>query len=207
MTLQKQVDDLSRDNRLLVASSGVVSVKRLNASNQTNYYQVGPTVGGFEVFFQSDIEYFGDDATNGPVGGLVIGESARLRFSLSQGGMFNLSMAMNYNNDDHIDITQPVVHPPSDGQIQFKAGGRRDLEEYEIKVQIKSASGQKIREYIFYKAVPAPDFSQRYMDGSRTLVECNFVLLMDISKSESERYFTVVDYVDSDYGQIVPPAY
>lgn len=206
MTLQKQMDDLSRDNRLLVASSGVVSVKRLNALHP-EYYQVGPTVGGLEVFFQSDVEYFGDDGTNGPVGGLVIGESARLRFSLSQGGMFNLSIAMNYNNDDHIDITQPVVSPPSDGKIQLKAGGKRDLEEYEIRVQIKSASGQKIREYIFYKAVPMPNFSQRYIDGSRTLVECNFVLLMDTSKAESERYFTVVDYVDSEYGQIETPSY
>ena len=134
-------------------------------------------------------------------------ENGLLKFSLSQAGLYNLAIAMNCNDEDHIEITQPVSDPASDGEVHFQMGGRHDCEEYEIIVQAKIASGKKIREYIFFKAVPETDFIHRYMDDSKTLIECRFKLFMDLSKPADKRYFSITDYFDSDHGTIEKPFY
>jgi hypothetical protein len=206
MTLTKTLDDVKRDNRLVILSPAVVSVKRLKATNPS-YVQLGPTFGGVEISTAADVEYFGDDATVGPIGGLVTGENVSLRFSLSQAGIYNLATAINYNDEDNIEITQPVADPPDDGVVLLQAGGKRNLEQYEIKIQVSLDSGKKIREYIFFKAVPDVDFMHRYVDKSRTLCECRFRVLVDTSKPEGKRYFSVTDYLDSDHGTIEAPLY
>ncbi|MFH1515724.1 MAG: hypothetical protein ABIG42_09735 [bacterium] len=206
MTLQKTIDNLSRENDLVVVSPATISIKSLVVPG-ADYTQIGPTMNGFHVEFQSDVEYFGDDGSTGPIGGVTYNETGILRFSLSQAGLFNLVAVLNYNYDDHIDITQPVVNPPQDGTVVMKVGGKRDVDSYSVKAQIRMASGKKIREYIFFKAVPEPDFLQSYTDSDRTVFEARFKLLQDISQPEEKRYFSVTDYFDSDYGSITAPNY
>jgi hypothetical protein len=206
MTLQKTIEEINRNKELITISPAVVSVKRLGAASP-EYVQIGPVIDGVHIGFRSDVEQFCDDGTTGPIGAVVYGESVTLRFTLAQAGIFNLATALNYNDEDYIGITQPVENPPADGVVAFQPGGKRDVEEYEIKVQIRLASGKKIREYIFFKAVPEPDFAHAYTRDERTVYECEFSLLMDQSKPDGKRYFSVTDYFDSEHGEIGAPGY
>lgn len=206
MTLQKTIEEINRNKELITISPAVVSVKRLGASS-AEYVQIGPVIDGVHVGFSSDVDHYCDDGATGPIGAVVYGESAILRFTLAQAGIFNLATALNYNDEDYIEITQPVVDPPADGVVVFQPGGKRDVEEYEIKVQIRLASGKKIREYIFFKAVPEPDFAHAYTRDERTVYDCEFRLLMDQSKPDGKRYFSVTEYFDSEHGVISPPDY
>ena len=206
MTLQKTIDNLNRENDLVVVSPAAISIKSLVVPG-ADYIQIGPTLNGFHLEFQSDIEYFGDDGSTGPIGGLTYNETGILRFNVSQAGLYNLVAVLNYNYDNHIDITQPVPSPPADGTVAMQVGGKRDVDPYLIKAQIRMASGKKIREYIFFKAVPEPDFYQSYTDSDRTVFEARFQLLQDTSKPEEKRYFSVTDYFDSYYGSITAPNY
>jgi len=205
MTLQKEITELNRDNRLISATSAVVSMKRLSAQNP-EYVQVGPTIGGVEILTSCEHGFYGDDATTGPVGGLVLNEEMHLRFSLDQTGIYNLAIAINANPDE-ITIEQPQPSPASDGVVNLAFGGRRDAETYEIKIQYKKPSGKVIREYIFYKAVPTPEFVTRHMSGQVVTFECKFRLLQDLSQDDGKRYFSVADYYDSDYGELTKPNY
>lgn len=206
MTLTKTLEPIKQDTRLVVQSPAVVSIKRLSASNP-QYMQIGSTIGGVDIDIQTESASYGDDATTGAVGSLVINETASLSFTLSQAGIYNLAIAMNRNDADHIDITQPVMNPPQDGIVNMNFGGRRDMETYEIKVQSRIASGKRIREYIFFKAVPDVSFTHTYIDKFRTVVECRFNLLIDKTKPEDERLFSITDYYDSEQGNIQAPRY
>lgn len=206
MTLQKTIDEINRNNELVTLSPAVVSIKRLGAT-APEYMQIGPTIDGVHIDLNSNVNHFGDDGSTGPIGAIVYGESVTLRLSLAQAGLFNLLTALNYNDEDYIDITQPVAGPVGDGVVAFQSGGKRDVEEYEIKVQIRLASGNKIREYIFFKAIPEPDFTHGYRHNERTVYECNFKLLMDQSKPDCKQFFSVTDYFDSEHSEINPPNY
>jgi hypothetical protein len=203
MTLQKETEELNRDNRLITASSAIISIKKLSAQNPS-YVQIGPTIGGLDIRNICEHEFFGDDGTTGPIGALVLNEEMRLRFALSQAGIYNLAVAINADPGSLI-ITQPVPSPPSDGSVALAFGGRRDTETYEIKAEIKKPSEKTIREYIFYIAIPVPDLITHYENGRIVSFECGFRLLMDISKDEGKRYFSVTDYYDSEYGELAPP--
>lgn len=206
MTLQKTIEEINRNKELITISPAVISVKRFGEAIP-EYVQIGPVIDGVHVGFSSDVQRFCDDGTTGPIGAVVYGESVTLRFALAQAGIFNLATALNYYDEGYIGITQPVADPPADGVVVFQPGGKRDVEEYEIKVQIRMASGNKIREYIFFKAVPEPDFAHAYTRDERTVYECEFRLLIDKSKPEGKRYFSVTDYLDSEHGVIGAPNY
>ena len=205
MTLQKEIAELNRDNRLITATSAIVSLKRLSALNP-EYVQVGPTIGGVDILSSCEHGFFGDDATTGPIGGLVLNEEMHLRFALDQTGIYNLAIAINANPND-IMIVQPEPSPPSDGVVLLQCGGRRDAEMYEIKVQYRKPSQKAIREYVFFKAVTTPDFVIRHVSGRVVTYECRFRLLEDLSQPDGGRYFSVSDYYDSDYGELVSPNY
>jgi len=204
MTLQKEIEQLNRDNRLIIASSAIISVKRLAALNPS-YVQIGPTIGGVEILNLCEHGFFGDDGTTGPIGALVLSEEMHVKFALSQTGLYNLALAINANPDGLI-ITEPVPSPPADGIVSFEFGGRRDAETYEIKVQVKKPSEMMIREYILYKAIPIPDVITHYMNRRVVAYNCTFRLLMDYTKDDGKQYFRVADYYDSEYGELVTPS-
>jgi hypothetical protein len=142
---------------------------------------VGLTDGGVEIAKSEEIKEIFVDQELGAVAAPSIKEGCSVKCNIAEASLANLALAYGYP-------TTAVT-----GSASFVFGGKSDIYDYKtVYINVKGP-GPGTRKITIHKAKIKGDSSQKYVKDGVTMVPVEIICLCDTTKSDGEKFMSVVD--------------
>lgn len=141
---------------------------------------LGYTIGGVELSVAREYYEKMIDQEVGVIELIKIAERATIKFSLAEVTLANLAKAMDY-----------PAGAIAGSTLSF--GGSATVNEVVIYLNVKAPGGGSNRKYTFHKAVCIGAATHSYKKDDATVIECEFQILQDTSKTADQQMGSVVD--------------
>ncbi|HUT85633.1 MAG TPA: hypothetical protein VMW66_02200 [Elusimicrobiales bacterium] len=140
---------------------------------------LGYIKGGIVIEHDSDHYDVKVDQVLGAVDKITVEESMKIKLSLAEATLENLAVAFGYP-------TTAV----SAGTFNF--GSKSESEFKTLYINVKGPANAE-RKYTFWKTKPTGKTSQEYKRNGETLVDVEFDVLCDTTKSQNQRFGSIAD--------------
>jgi hypothetical protein len=141
---------------------------------------LGATEGGCELSIPREYYEKMCDQAIGVLDIIKISEKATLKVKLAEATLENLAIAMDY--DDSVAVSSSVLSIGGSGVAQYLT----------IYLNVTGLSGGT-RQYHFIKAVCVGAATHSSKRDEKTIIECEFQLIQDTTKTDDQQLFTVTD--------------
>lgn len=147
--------------------------------DEASSVDVGYIKGG--IVIEHDAEHYDVkvDQVLGVIDKITVDESMKIKFSLAEATLTNLAMAFGY--------PASAVSGSS-----FNFGSRAESEFKTLYINVNGPDASE-RKYTFWKVKPTGKTSQEYKRSGETLIDVEFEVLCDTSKSADQRFGSVTD--------------
>jgi len=163
---------LQADNTLKVGAYGAAEVDAV---------EVGGLEGGVSIDHSEEQVDLEVDQIVGIVGSVTTKEEMTVKVSLAEPTLAMLAIAFGY----------PVAAVSGS---TFSFGAKTSNTERTLFINVKGpGASTATRKYIFWRAIPTGKSGHSYKKGDKTLVEVEFKILVDTTKTAEQRFGTVVD--------------
>jgi hypothetical protein len=141
---------------------------------------VGATEGGVEISMPREYYEKMCDQTLGVIDFVKTSEKCTIKVSLAESTLANHAKAMDYN--DSVAVAA--------GVLSF--GGNADVNYLTIFLNVVGPTGGT-RQYHFWKCVCTSASTHSYKKNDKTIVECEFGVIQDLTKTADQQFGTVTD--------------
>jgi hypothetical protein len=149
------------------------------ADDEATAVDAGYIKGGIAIEHDSEHYDVKVDQVLGVIDKITVDESMKIKFSLAEVTLENLALAFGYPST-----------AVSGGTFSF--GSRSDSEFKTLYINVKGPDNAQ-RKYTFWKVKPTGKTSQEYKQSGETLIDVEFEVLCDTSKSADQRFGSITD--------------
>lgn len=135
--------------------------------------------GGVNIEHNADHYDVKVDQILGVIDKITVDESMKIKFSLAEVTLANLATAFGYPASAVTGST-------------FSFGSRQDSSFKTLYINVKGP-GSAERKYTFWKVKPTGKTSQEYKKNGETLIDIEFDVLADTTKSAEQRFGSITD--------------
>jgi len=141
---------------------------------------VGATEGGVELSMPREYYEKMCDQITGVADIIKTSEKCSIKFTLAESSLENISKAMDY--DDSVAVAA--------GVLSF--GGNADVNYVTIFINVNGPSSGT-RQYHLWKCVCVSAATHSYKKNDKTMIECEFSVIQDLTQTDDQQFGTVTD--------------
>jgi hypothetical protein len=160
------------------ASSGLLTVAAYGAAQGAGV-NLGLTDGGVELAYDKKVYEHKVDQALGPIGASVVEENLKLKLNIAEASLANLAQAFGY----------PTTAVSSS---TLSIGGDATATYLALYLDVNGPAGGT-RKYTFYKCIVSGGGKHKYTKNGLTMVDIEFTVLQDLTKTANAQFGTVVD--------------